>query len=568
MQHSLAAHAWPEEVSVRVRIGLHTGQPLLSSEGYVGLDVPRAARIMSAGHGGQVLLSATTQELVKHDLPDGVSLRDLGEYRLKDLQHPSRLYHLVMAELPADFPPLKTLDAHPNNLPIQPSKLIGREREVVAIQRLLQRDDVRLVTLTGPGGIGKTRLALQMAAELSDHFPDGVYFVNLAPTSDPALVVPTIAHTLEVKEIPGQSLLDQLKASLREKHLLLLLDNFEQVVSAALQVADLLATCPKLKMVVTSRMTLRLQSEHEFAVPPLALPDPSHLPDPRALSQYEAVALFIERAQAVKPEFQVTNATAPVIAEICVRMDGLPLAIELAAARVKVLPPQALLARLGQRLHLLTSGARDMPARQQTLRNTLVWSYDLLTPVEQRLFWRLSIFVGGCTLEALESVCAALDDGAGQVLDGVSSLLDKSLLQQSEQEEGELALRLCAALWWFWNIRGYWSEGLRWLEAALGLPQARGRTEWRAKALSGAGVLAFRLSTPADRSWFEESVAIFRELADKRGLAEALEGLSQSMFIQNDDRAGHRLLEESLSLAREAGIPGCWPASYEGWPIT
>jgi predicted ATPase/class 3 adenylate cyclase len=442
IQRSLAAHAWPNGVTVRVRIGLHTGEPQLSTEGYIGLDVHRAARIMSAGHGRQVLLSQTTRNLVEHDLPEGVSLRDLGAHRLKDLQHPSHLFQLVISGLPADFPPLKTLDTHPNNLPIQPTSLIGREKEVATVERLLRREDVHLLTLTGPGGTGKTRLGLQVAAELGEHFTEGVFFVNLAAISDPTLVIPTIAQTLEVKEIADQPLLDLLKAYLRDKHLLLLLDNFEQVISAASEIADLLAACPKLKMIVTSREVLHVRGEQEYAVPPLAVPDPKHLPDLVMLSQYEAVALFIQRAQAVKPEFQVNNANAPAVAEICVRLDGLPLAIELAAARIKLLPPQALLARLGQRLAVLTSGVRDVPARQQNLRNTIEWSYDLLNAEEQRLFRRLSVFAGGCTLEAIESVCAAFGDEVGPVWDAVTSLIDKSLLQQTEQEAEEPRLMM------------------------------------------------------------------------------------------------------------------------------
>jgi predicted ATPase/class 3 adenylate cyclase/DNA-binding CsgD family transcriptional regulator len=438
MQRALAAHMWPNDVAVRVRIGLHTGEPQLSLEGYVGLDVHRAARVMSAGYGGQVLLSQTTSDLAERDLPDGVSLRDLGAHHLKDLQQKSHLFQLVIAGLPAEFPLLKTLDTHPHNLPIQPTSLIGREKEVAAVQHLLHRAGVRLLTLTGPGGTGKTRLGLQVAAELSDHFVDGVLFVNLAPLSDPKQVIPTIAQTLELKEIAEQSLFDQLKRSLRDMHLLLLLDNFEQVVDAAVQVADLLAACLKLKVIVTSRAVLHVRGEQEFAVPPLAVPDPTHLPDLVALSQFEAVALFILRAQAFKPEFQVTNANAPAVAEICARLDGLPLAIELAAARIKLLPPQALLARLGQRLRLqmLTGGARDAPARQQTLRNTIEWSYQLLDAAEQRLFRRLSVFVGGCTLEAIEAVCTALETSTStmSVLNNVVSLLDKSLLQQREQE--------------------------------------------------------------------------------------------------------------------------------------
>ena len=349
---------------------------------------------------------------------------------------------MVIADLPADFPPLKTLDNSLNNLPVQPTSLIGREKEVATLLNLLQREEVRLLTLTGPGGIGKTRLGLQVAAELIDLFPDGVFFVNLAPLSDPALVVPTIAQVLDVKEATGQPLLDSVSASLQKKELLLLLDNFEQVVEAAVEVATLLARCPKLNVLVTSRAVLHVQGEQEFAAPPLAIPDPKRLPDLVALSKYEAVALFIQRAQAVRPDFQVTNTNAPAVAEICVRLDGLPLAIELASARIKVLPPQVLLARLGQRLGVLTGGAKDVPARQQTLRNTIEWSYQLLDAQEQRLFRRLSAFVGGCTLEAIEAICDALDNnnGAVSVFDGVASLIDKSLLQQTEQESNELRL--------------------------------------------------------------------------------------------------------------------------------
>ncbi len=438
-QRILASHTWPEGAAVRVRMGLHTGEPQRTADGYVGLDVHLAARLMSVGHGGQVLLSQTTRHLVEHHLPDRVSLRDLGEHRLKDLQQKSHLFQLVIAGLPADFPPLKALDTHPHNLPVQPTPLIGRQREVAAVQQLLLREDVRLLTLTGPGGSGKTRLGLHVAAELSDHFTEGIYFVNLAPISDAELVVPTIAQTLGVKESLTQSMVEQLQAFLQEKLLLLVLDNFEQVVSAAPRLSDLLALCSRLKLLVTSRAVLHLSAEHEFAVPPLSLPDLNHLPDLVTLSQYEAVALFIARAQALKPEFQVSNATAPAVAEICARLDGLPLAIELAAARIKLLPPPALLARLGQRLAVLTSGGRDAPARQQTLRKTIDWSYQLLDAEEQRLFRRLSVFVGGCTLQAIEVLCAALDTQppAVSMLDGAASLIDKSLLRQTEQEAAE-----------------------------------------------------------------------------------------------------------------------------------
>jgi predicted ATPase/class 3 adenylate cyclase len=432
-QRALAAHAWPAGETVRVRMGLHTGEPSLASEGYVGMDVHHAARIMSAGHGGQVLISQVTRDLVEEHLPDGVSIRDMGERRLKDLQRPSHLFQLVVAGLPADFPPLNTLDAYPNNLPVQPTPLIGREREMVAIEQLLRREEEHLVTLTGPGGTGKTRLALQVAADLSDLFPDGIYFVDLAPVSDPTLVIPIIAQALGLREEENLSPLQRLKGELRQKQILLLLDNFEQVIDAAAQVADLLVACPRLKMVVTSRSVLRIRAEREFAVPPLSLPETKQLADLPTLSQYEAVALFIQRTQAVKPDFQLTEANAPVVVEIAARLDGLPLAIELAAARMKLLSPEALLARLSQRLQLLTSGARDVAVRQQALRNTIEWSYRLLDAQEQQLFQRISIFAGGCTLDAVEAICTTPGDEAGSVLDRLTSLLDKSLLLRKEQ---------------------------------------------------------------------------------------------------------------------------------------
>ncbi len=589
-QHALATHSWPEGVTVRVRMGLHTGEPLLSAEGYVGLDVHRAARIMSAGHGGQVLLSQTTCDLVEHDLPDGVSLRDLGAHRLKDLQHPSHLFQLVISGLPADFPPLKTLDSHPNNLPIQPTSLIGREKEVTSVQHLLDREDVHLLTLTGPGGTGKTRLGLPVAAELSEHFADGVYFVNLAPISDPALVIPTIAQTLDLKETGEQPLFDQLKTSLRDKHLLLLLDNFEQVISAAVQVAELLAACPKLKMIVTSREVLHVRGEQEFAVSPLALPDPKHLPDTVALSQYEAVALFIARAQAVKPEFQVSNANAPAVAEICVRLDGLPLAIELAAARIKLFPPRALLARLSQGLQLLTGGAQDAPARQQTLRNTLEWSYQLLDTQEQRLFQRLSVFVGNWTLEAVEVVCAEEGAETSDVLSVLTQLVNKSLVIVEEQD-GEARFRLLETIRHYAHeklceadqvermYKRHWEWCLRLAEEAkpklLGMEQGvwlnRLETEHdnlRAalgRSLSaGEGEIAARLAGALWRFWlahghFSEGrkylEAIFAHSSSLSASAksEVLYGAGELARLQGDYEQAHALYAQRLTLHRNLG---------------
>jgi predicted ATPase/DNA-binding CsgD family transcriptional regulator len=353
-----------------------------------------------------------------------------------------RTLFVPAADLPRDHPAeaeelSDSVNVRFHNLPALLTPLIGRELEVATACALLHRPQVRLVTLTGPGGVGKTRLGLQVATDLRDDFADGLCFVPLAPVSDPDLVVPTIAQALGIKEAGGRPVLKMLQAYGRDKRLLLLLDNFEQVVAAAPWLSDLLAGCPHLKILVTSRAVLHIHGEHEFPVPPLPLPDLTHLPGSEALSQYGAVALFLQRAKDAKPDFQLTPTNSRPIAEVCVRLDGLPLAIELAAARIKLLPPQALLARLGHRLQVLTRGAQNVPARQQTLRNTLAWSYDLLDVQEQHLFRRLSIFVGGCTLGAVEAVYHALGDTSAFVLDKVASLIDKSLLQQTEQEGEE-----------------------------------------------------------------------------------------------------------------------------------
>ena len=640
-QRELALHSWPSAVTVRVRMGLHTGEPSRLAEGYVGLDVHYAARIMNAAHGGQVLLSRVVHDLVEHDLPEGVSLRDLGEHYLKDFERPLPLYQLVIVGLPADFPPLKTRASRPDNLPAQPTPLIGREHEVAAVVQLVRREDVRLVTLTGPGGTGKTRLGLQIALELGEVFAGGVFFVSLSTINDPLLVIPTIAQALGIRDRAGQPLLARLAEMLQPKQVLLLLDNFEQVVGAASQVADLLTSCPQLKMLITSREVLHVRAEHEFAVPPLALPDPAHLPDLATLIRSPSVALFLQRAQAVKPEFQLTTTNARAVAEICVRLDGLPLAIELAAARMKLLSPEALLARLGRRLAMLTGGGRDVPARQQTLRNTIEWGYQLLNTWEQRLFGWLSVFVGGCTLQAAEVVveCGFIQHvGAADlslpVIDLVASLLDKSLLQRMEQtgegseeprllmletireyalealtssgegnsarqahadyflqlaEEAEpalngpllamwldrlerehdnlraalhwaieggraeMALRLGSALERFWVVRGHRNEGLAFLERALA-GSAGVAADVRAKALLAAARLAFNQSNyDQGEILAQQSLALFRELGDRRGVALALDRLGMAAWRRGDFATARVLMEEDLALFKELG---------------
>src|SRR5579859_8002803 len=433
-QRELAAHEWPEDAPVRIRIGLHTGEGTLSGADYVGIDVHRAARIAAAGHGGQVLLSDTTRALTEGALPAGVTLRDLGQRRLKDLSRPERIHQLVIEGLPADFPPLKTLDATPNNLPTQLSSFLGRERELGEVEELLGK--TRLLTLTGPGGTGKTRLSLQVGARLADRFPDGIFFVPLSLLRDAELVPGTIAQELGLADRGGLTPMAALIDHLRQRRMLLILDNFEQVAEAAPRISELLAAAPGLAVLGTSRSALRIYGEREYPVPPLATPDLRGHETPASLSQYEAVALFIERAMAVKPDFSVTNENAPAVAEISSRLDGLPLAIELAAARINVLTPQAMLSRLDHRLSLLSGGARDRPERQQTLRGAIDWSYDLLTDDEAALFRRLSVFAGGARLDAVGSVCPG-DELKIDILDGLTSLVEKSLLRQVADVDAE-----------------------------------------------------------------------------------------------------------------------------------
>jgi predicted ATPase/class 3 adenylate cyclase len=425
-------HENGDAASIKVRMGIHTGKAEIQEDGqYHGfLAMSRIQRLMSAGHGGQVLISLTTQELIRDELPEGISLHDMGEKRLKDLIHPEHIFQLVIPGLPNDFPLLKTLEIHSNNLPIQATPFVARDHETETVRQKLLNPDIHLLTLTGPGGIGKTRLGLQVAAEMLDDFADGVFFVPLASVSDSVLVISTISQVLNVREAGGMSLIEMLKDHLSKKQLLLFLDNFEQVISAAPLVSHLLAAAPNLKVLVTSREILHIYGEHNYPVSALSIPDPKHLPSLERLTQFEAVRLFIQRAQAVKSDFEVTNLNAPAVAEICHRLDGLPLAIELAAARVRLLSPENLLSRLESRLSLLTGGARDLPARQQTLRGTIAWSYDLLNTDEKTLFQRLAVFASRFTLEAAEAVCNADNNLLFEIVDGVEALTDKSLLKR------------------------------------------------------------------------------------------------------------------------------------------
>ena len=435
-QVGLQAETWGA-TPIKVRMGIHTGKADAQADGeYHGyLAMSRVQRLMSAAHGGQVLVSLATEELIRDELPEGISLLDMGEHRLKDLTHPEHIYQVVAPNLSYDFPPLKTLDAQLNNLPSQPTPFVGREREIAAVLGLLRNPDVRLVTLTGAGGTGKTRLSLQVAADLLDEFEHGVWFVELASITDPELVLPTIASTLKVKESAGTTIEQSLQDYLHKKQLLLAVDNFEQVISAAPKIVTLLNTAPKLKIMISSREVLRLRGEHDYPVPPLGLPESKRKQTAAVLAQYEAMSLFVQHAQAANPSFILDEENASTVADICSRLDGLPLALELAAARSRLLKPAAMLEKLKNKLATLIGGARDLPHRQRTIRGAIDWSYELLDEPEKVLFARLGVFVGGWTLDSAESVCGA--EGSGNVLNGIESLLDKSLIRQMEGRSGE-----------------------------------------------------------------------------------------------------------------------------------
>jgi predicted ATPase len=579
-----AAAAWEglRTGPIRVRIGVHTGTPHITDEGYVGADVHRAARIAAVGYGGQVLVSAATATLAGTD-----GLRDLGEHRLKDLSAPERIYQLG----DGDFPPLKSL--HQTNLPVPATPFLRREREVGEVTALLERDDVRLVTLTGPGGTGKTRLALQAAGAAADTFAAGVWWAPLAPLRDPALVIEAAAQALGVSGDVAEHIGD--------KRLLLLFDNFEHVIVAAPTISELLHRCPRLTVLVTSREPLRLDGEWEYAVDPLR--------------EHEALELFESRARAARRDFAVTGE----VREICARLDNLPLAIELAAARVKVLSPAALLERLERRLPVLAGGTRDAPERQRTLRATIEWSHDLLTGDEQQLFARLSVFAGGCALEAAEEVCDA-------DLDTLASLVDKSLLRQTNDRfwmletireyaverletsgeaeqvrrrhaehflalaeeaeptllanpresldrletdhdniraaldwlqatgETQLALRLAGAVSRFWYLRGHAAEAWRRLEGLLRADERP--TAARGKALSAASMFAIEggggdVATARLRA--EQALALHQQLGDVWGVAYSEFALAGAVAEQGDMAAARDFFEQSVQAFRALG---------------
>ena len=522
-QRGLSTYPWPTDSPVRVRMGLHTGEATPTMDGdYTSLEVHRAARIAAAGHGGQVLVSETTRTLLEGRLPADVTIRDLGEHRLKDLR-PERLSQLEAAGLPVDFPPIRSLDRRPNNLPTQLTSFVGRDRDLAATQLLL--DASRLLTLTGPGGIGKTRLALQLAAAAADGYPDGVWFVPLEPLREAELVPGAIAHVVGLADSGVRPAAELLVEHLAARTCLLVLDNFEQVIAAAPLVAQLLRACPDLTVVATSRGALHVSGEQEYAVPGLPTPpDSRHLStlevaqlpadvragDPATLGQYEAVRLFVARAVAVRADFRVTNENAPAVAGICAALQGLPLAIELAAAGVKVLTPEAILDRLEHRLELLASASRDLPERQRTLRGAIAWSYDLLDDAGRRLLARLSVFVGGCDLPMIERVCDPDGELGIDLLDVLVALVDQSLVR-SDDVAGVPRFALLD------TIRTYGAERLD--SSGEG---AVVRARHLAAYLELAERAASELSGPSQRTWLDRLEADADNLRAALDRAEAI----------------------------------------------
>jgi len=437
IQIAINSEKWDLPEQIKVRMSIHTGEAIERNNDYYGPALNRVARLEALAYGGQVLISLVTAELVRDMLPEPAGLEFMGNHRLKDLTRPEGVYQLTHPEIPAEFPPIKSLDSHPHNLPVQPDLIIGRKKEIEFLQGEILSSKSRVVSITGTGGMGKTRTSLQTAAEVIERFKNGVFFIDLTLITDASGFYPLILSTFSIKESGSKSEFDLLKEYLKDKNILLILDNFEHVMDAAVHVSRLLAECPGVKVLVTSREAIHIRGELVYRLPPLKIPvfNREKIPSVKKLTQYDSVRMFIDRAMEVNEGFVIDNKNAPAVAEICIRLDGIPLAIELAAARITALSPQALLKRLSHRLEILTFGAADLPDRQQTLRTTIDWSFDLLDKEMQNLFMTLSVFTGGFDIEAAEAVTRTGVEVT--VLDGIEHLLEKSLLIKTDQSEGE-----------------------------------------------------------------------------------------------------------------------------------
>jgi predicted ATPase/class 3 adenylate cyclase len=584
-QRALVAHNWPGGTPLGVRMGVHTGEPDVSGDGYVGLDVHRGARICAVASGGQILVSRTTRDLIQHDLPAGTTLRDLGRHRLKDLDHAEHLYQVVAPGLPSEFPPVRSLDTL-NNLPRGLTTFIGREREVAEIKRLL--GTTRLLTLVGIGGAGKTRLAVQVAGDVMRDYGHGVWFVKLGSVTDPVMVPQAVGGTLGLREDAGRPILEALTAHLGSRHMMLILDNCEHLVGAVADLVEqLLAAAPKLQIMCTSREALGIIGETAWRVPSMSLPDPRRLPPLDEVRAAEAIRLFRDRAQAVAPGFEITDANAAAVTKICARLDGIPLAIELAASRVKVLAVEQIADRLDDRFQLLSGGSRTALPRHRTLRAIMDWSYDLLTPQEAAVLRGLAVFSDGCTLEAAEAVCANTNASRPHVLDVLSRLVDKSLVIVNDDgrearyrlleivsqyaldrlvEANEASgVRARHAAWVLEMLdraepQLHGPEQALWMDRlALEYDNARSAMEWAIDRDDGETALriACRLwwfwivrgSTSEGCDWLMRAAAAYPARTALRAEAFARAGLHA--FFSGNVSAAERLAQEGLELARE-----------------
>ena len=623
-QRALAAHRWPEDGVINVRMGLHTGVGALGGSDYVGIDVHRAARVAAAGHGGQIVISEATAPLVEWTLPQGTELLDLGKHRLKDLGGAETLFQVSIAGLPSAFGPLRTLERVSHNLPVQVTSFVGREREIAAALQLL--DASRILTLLGPGGTGKTRLALQIAAEAADRCPDGVYFVGLADVADPALIASSILDALGAAPAAGtRSPAQRLGEMLADRSVLLVLDNFEHLVGAASVVSDLARSSPGSKFLVTSRIPLRVSGEQEMPIAPLALGDDLVGADPAALGQVEAVRLFLDRAAAVRPGFALTAQNAGAIATLVRRLDGLPLAIELVVPRLRLLSVDTIVERLDPLQ--LGGGSRDLPERQRTLVGAIAWSEESLQPHHRNLFCLLAVFAGGARLGEIEKVMASCDPGT-DVVEGLTALVESSLLRRSEGHDDrfemlsvireyaaerldasgarsrveaahagayldlaeeaatyllgkdrkywldvltadhdnlrfasgylshpgqvDAALRLAAAMWRFWQIKGHTYEARQRIDTVLALPG--GEPRFRAKAIEASGGIAWWQGDLARAAGeYAEALAIQRGLDDPAETANALYnfGIASAFAGRGDGGSGLAAGDAALGEAEE-----------------
>lgn len=628
-QRALAGRSWPHGVDVRVRMGVHTGEVTRTTNRYFGLALHQVARISSVAHGGQIVLSSTTRELVADQLPPGAGIREVGSYRLKDFDDPQRLYQLTHRSLPSDFPELRAPRYVPTNLPGDRTSFIGREQEIADIRRLLQEQ--RLVTLLGTGGVGKTRLAIQVGSGLLEAYRDGVWMVDLAPLTDPLLVPYRLASVLGVREELGRPMQDSIAEACADKQMLVLLDNCEHLIGSCAVLADrLLATSLAVTMLATSRQALGIGGERIWPVPPLSVPGSGRDPSPEDVGRFDGLALFLDRATLADPSFTVGQADLGHVAEICRRLDGIPLAIELAAVRVAVLAPGQIAARLEDRFRLLTGGASTAPDRHQTLRAVIDWSHGMLSAPERVLLRRVAVFPGGFTLEAAEEVCSGESVEREEVLDLLDQLLRKSLIavrrgeerapryvlnettrsygveklaEAGEQpalrdrerewavgfvgeakkhvsgpEQGrwldamsveidnlrtalewsmatapEAALTLASGLLRYWMVRGSWWEGQRWLQASLDVaPHAD--PSLRIKAFDAAGVLADLVSEyDRARGYHEEQLALARAIGDRRAIGEALQGIGWSLLRRGDMVNSQPVVREAVEVWRDLG---------------